>query len=41
MGKAYDDWCEKEKNNYLAKYHVESKSIALQLFANLDKISEL
>lgn len=35
MGIAYDDWCEKEKNNYLAKYHVESKSIALQLFAKI------
>ena len=35
MGKAYDDWCEKEKNNYLAKYRVENKSIALQLFTKI------
>lgn len=35
MSKPYDDWCEKEKNDYLAKYRVDSKSVALQLFAKI------
>lgn len=35
MGKTYDDWCKKEKNKYLAKYHIDNKSVALQLFAKI------
>lgn len=35
MGKTYDDWCAKEKNNYLAQHSVDSKSVALQLFAKI------
>lgn len=35
MGKAYDDWCKKEKNKYLVKYHIDNKSVALQLFAKI------
>ena len=35
MSKPYDDWCEKEKNDYLAKYRVDNKSVALQLFAKI------
>lgn len=34
-GKTYDNWCEKEKNKYLAKYCVDRKSIALQLLAKI------
>ncbi len=35
MGKAYDNWCENEKNDYLAKHRVDSKSIALQYFTKI------
>lgn len=35
MGKTYDNWCKKEKNKYLAKYHIDNKSVALQLFAKI------
>lgn len=35
MGKPYDKWCEKEKNNYLAKYRVETQNIVLQLIAKI------
>lgn len=35
MGNTYDNWCEKEKNKYLAKYHIDNKSVALQLSAKI------
>ena len=35
MGKTYDNWCKKEKNKYLVKYHIDNKSVALQLFAKI------
>lgn len=35
MGSTYDNWCEKEKNKYLAKYHIDNKSVALQLSAKI------
>lgn len=35
MGNTYDNWCEKEKNSYLAKHKVDNTSIALQLFAKI------
>lgn len=35
MGNTYDNWCEKEKNKYLAKYHIDNKNVALQLSAKI------
>ena len=35
MGRTYDDWCEKEKNDYLAKHRVDNKNVALQLIAKI------
>lgn len=35
MGKTYDDWCEEEKNDYLAKYRIDNKNVALQLLAKI------
>lgn len=35
MGKKYDDWCKKERNNYLAKYQIDNKTVALQLLTRI------
>lgn len=35
MGKNYDDWCIKEKNDYLAKYRVDNKNVVLQLLMKI------
>lgn len=35
MGKSYDNWCENEKANHLAKYKVDSSNIARQIILKI------
>lgn len=35
IGVAYDDWCEKTKNDYLAKHHVETSNVVVQVIGKI------